>query len=383
MPVAIPYGIPLHFDPNELPQVVDADQVDPFELGILFQGLTADDNSETSIHARHWALVLTEPYKSWSLQFELSKSGAGISFPARLFNPSVEAFPLGTFQGSLRDITLLMQAHPMRSTTYSSSWNNCQHWVATMLVLMEALAIKKEKEDRLFKISPTALARHDRVKKVLEWKTDGQLYHVFNPVLDKVNVAGLSSGSALAAMSVAAANATTTVMTTGTEVVPAGGLLGWLGCTVTNTVEVVEKVPAAYAALGAMALPVAVTGTALTAAYYIYNRVGHRGKTVFNDPRMSGVLPENTTPFTDAERGLGFETVKSSISFQAPMCACSSSGSINGGGIVDLSAAGSVLSQAASDAVKEAAKVCVDKNCKIIVHCKCGKQVLMSSMPGG
>ncbi|KAK6526532.1 hypothetical protein TWF694_005115 [Orbilia ellipsospora] len=377
--MAIPYGIPLHFDPYELPQVVDSDQVEPFELGILFQGLNADDNSETSIHSRHWALVLTEPNKSWSLQFELSKTGTTLSFPARLFNPSVEAFPLGIWKGTLRDITKLMQAHPMRFTTYSSSWNNCQHWAATMLILMEAIAIKKENEGMFFKISPAALTRHDRVKKVLDWQDDGQLYHVFNPVLDRANVAGLSSGSAIAAMSLTAANATTTVMTTATEVVPASGLWGWLGYTATNTVQVAEKVPAAYASLGAMALPVAVTGTALTAAYYIYNRVGRRGKTIFKDPRMSGVIPENTELLSDVERGLGFETVKSSISFQAPTCACSSSS----GGVIDLASAGSALSQAASDAVAEAAKVCVDRNCKITVHCKCGKQVLLNSIPGG
>jgi hypothetical protein len=135
-------------EPCDPPRGADTKQ--EFVVGIRFQPLGKDINRKDGIAWSHWVLVLT-PINGpdWSLRVELKKHRKGaISFPAHVFDHKVNNFPLCTWRGKLKDITELIQAHPMRYSTYSACWSNCQHWVATMLVFMLMQALPKTKPGR-------------------------------------------------------------------------------------------------------------------------------------------------------------------------------------------------------------------------------------------
>jgi hypothetical protein len=62
---------------------------------------------------------------------ELQTDSGVLSFPTRTLRLQVHVYPLGTFTGDWGDVRYLMEAHPMRGTTYELAFNNYQHWTTT------------------------------------------------------------------------------------------------------------------------------------------------------------------------------------------------------------------------------------------------------------
>lgn len=124
---------------REAPQGAHTSQ--KYNVGIRFQPVGEDRLTEDKIDIRHWALVLTPAstpsWTSWSFQMELTTEKPNIFFLFRIFDYEVKAFPLGTWNGKLNDIHEMIRNHPMRYSTYDIVWNNCQHWAATMVLLLQ------------------------------------------------------------------------------------------------------------------------------------------------------------------------------------------------------------------------------------------------------
>jgi hypothetical protein len=102
----------------------------------------AQNEEEEGIYLKHWVLVFTPPSKSFAFTFEAMPSNDGketICTPVVYQNGWQDAFPLGTFYGEWDDLIEILAVHPQRGSKYSPSFNNCQHFVATFLLFLQAL----------------------------------------------------------------------------------------------------------------------------------------------------------------------------------------------------------------------------------------------------
>jgi hypothetical protein len=255
-----------------------------FNVGIRFEPLGTDTTSDSNIEKAHWSIVFTpSDGAKWSLRVEMVPGRDGILyFPVRVFDSRMYAHDLATYTGYLDDVLKLMEVHPMRGTMYSSQYNNCQHWAATLLVSIAASGAYAP--GRWYKV--TDVERHNKVLKVLKI-SGSSIYHAENWWLDTTELLAVMGSSAAATGTAIAAEATTTVS--------AGGLLGWLGATVT--------VPAVGAGLAAAALPVAGVVAFGTGGMYVYRSYWWRRATTFPDPRRQGCLATDGKPLSAQETG--------------------------------------------------------------------------------
>jgi len=270
--------------------------VKPIKLnvGIRFQPIGQDTTSEDNITGTHWALVFTpSDGAGWSFRVELvTDKDNVISFPARVFDTRVYAHPLATFTGYLDDILKLMQVHPIRGTSYSTTHNNCQHWVATLLVFMRAFS--DSTPGRQYEI--TSAIRHNKVLEVLTPSGDS-LYHTPNWWLRSGHLAAVGGGAA--AVGAAAVAAEATVM------LPASGIAGWLGLTVAT--------PTFMALVATAAMPFTVGAAAAVGGTYVFNIYLWRKNTTFDDPRKRGCLT-NGKSLSRQEKGESMGSVGGSLS---------------------------------------------------------------------
>ncbi|KAF3928584.1 hypothetical protein AA313_de0201850 [Arthrobotrys entomopaga] len=190
------------YDPENLPQGFDPTAITTFRVGIRFEplGITLDSSDmkgkknnddeiwpeEVLTDAVHWALVFSHRSNdsSYRIQIELHRDGDKLLFPVRFFRHRA-SLKLGVWTGSWNDIMDLRKNHPMQGTEYSPSLNNCQHWVATMLVQMEELA--KSTGDRSFKILDAP--RYNRILGVVE-RNEGRVQHEFNSAMESLIIQG-------------------------------------------------------------------------------------------------------------------------------------------------------------------------------------------------
>jgi hypothetical protein len=159
-----------------------------FDVGIRFQPL--GDNTQTSeadIRKAHWQLVFTPSYvPETSLTVELAVNPNGdLCFPVFEWPEKRYAHPIGAWTGSLKGIHEFIAMHPMRDTTYSTAYNNCQHWAATFLILMQAA---KQLE----------VVHHVRYRECLAAlvQTGTKLYHRSNRFLGNLHILGIGGGLA-------------------------------------------------------------------------------------------------------------------------------------------------------------------------------------------
>ncbi|KAK6535597.1 hypothetical protein TWF694_002052 [Orbilia ellipsospora] len=185
------------YDPSNPPEGFDPTAITTINFGIRYEPLgvtiesasrTKGDNKHDVIideelsNVVHWALVFN--YKSressYSIQMELERAidGDTLLFPVRVYKRR-SALHLGVFTGSWDDIMDLRRSHPMWGTEYSPGSNNCQHWVARMLISMRDFA--DSTRNRSFTIVDHT--RYDRILDVLEIEGD-QVENEFNPVMD-------------------------------------------------------------------------------------------------------------------------------------------------------------------------------------------------------
>jgi hypothetical protein len=263
-----------------------------FNVGIRFQPMGQDTTDEDAMASTHWALIFTPSNDpNWSVRVELMPGTDGtLSFPITLVDEEVYAHNIGTYTGYLDDIVDLMQVHPMRETSYSTAYNSCQHWAATLLLLLRTFG---ESEPRRH-FSLVNFYRYSSILEVLA-KQGSSLYHKPNWYLERMRVMGVGGGAAAMGAAAVAAEATT--------LVSAGGIAGWFGATV--------AVPTAGAVVATAALPFTAGAKVVMGGTYLYLNHSWKSSTMFKDPKVHG-CPKDGQPLSKVEKGESFRGVGSS-----------------------------------------------------------------------
>jgi hypothetical protein len=262
-----------------------------FNVGIRFQPVGQDTTNEAAMATTHWALIFTPSNDpKWSVRVELMTDTDGtLSFPITVVDEEVYAHEIGTYTGYLDDIVDLMQVHPMRGTSYSTAYNNCQHWAATLLLLLRTFG--QSESSRQFSL--VNFSRYSSILEVLA-EEGSSLYHKPNWYLERIRVMGVGGGAAAMGAAAVAAEATT--------LVSAGGIAGWFGATV--------AVPTAGVVFATAALPFTVGATAIMGGTYLYLNYSWKSSTMFRDPRVHG-CPKDGKPLSKVEKGESFSGVGS------------------------------------------------------------------------
>jgi hypothetical protein len=180
---------------------------------------------------------------------------------------SIDYVPVATFIGELKDIDCALQQQQisMRQKTYSSCFNNCQHFAATFLIQLHALA--EDHPEKSFRPQPM----YTEVTNVIS-EEDPFLWHRPNTVFYAAHGFGVSMGTVAANVASMAAKATVPV--------PAGGLFGFFGGTVVA--------PAFYAEMAATSAPLLFAAAAIAGVkYYLFDVQKWKHDTKFIDPRSS------------------------------------------------------------------------------------------------
>ena len=246
-----------------------------YQVGMRFEPLDSDSTlkdkfatSESFIKKRHWSLVFIPAPSASSIAkraFRLDLSNCsidGVSFYASVVPENHPMHCIGSWTGCFQDIKELMWTHPImhRSSTieYSASFSNCQHWAATMLVLLVAQAGKRR--GRYFIVE-----NHKRYKTVLSVlsKSGDSLYNKPNPLFKGMTGGPLSIG--LAGAAGLGALATATVPVTVTITLPAAGLAAVLSAAGTETVVL----GSAATAMGPMTAGAALPAVSLTGFFSV------------------------------------------------------------------------------------------------------------------
>ncbi|KAK1755547.1 hypothetical protein QBC47DRAFT_191001 [Echria macrotheca] len=175
---------------------MDYERATRFEIGVLYESIHVGSSSsrwpllgrsavrgEDSIHTKHWALLFTTAGKKLRIELRPTPEGTIAIQQTRYDSQSIQSFPVGTFTGLRSDLDDMIAMHPMQGGEYSTRYNNCQHWLATALMFLEALSAGRS--GRSFTV--THPARHSSLLGVLESrdysKSSGILCHRVNMFL--------------------------------------------------------------------------------------------------------------------------------------------------------------------------------------------------------
>lgn len=260
-----------------------------YNVGIRFSPLIGDSSTtaEEAVEKRHWALVFSSQseHNIGRLIEVVPREGGSVAMVTTGYDVKLPYHPLAKYQGQLADTDRILEAHPMRHSAYSPFFNNCQHFAASFLLLLEAFTC--EGRGRSFVV--THPERMIRVQSVL--KRNGiKLYHEPNTHLQMARLRVMAGTTATCLVGTYAAQATVAAT------VPASGIMGWLGATTTVVA------PAAYAAFAASIVPVAAGATVFAMGWYRSKAREWKGKTLFNDPRLTGFPRELKGPLKPEER---------------------------------------------------------------------------------
>ncbi|PVF93279.1 hypothetical protein CPB86DRAFT_818926 [Serendipita vermifera] len=258
-----------------------------YRVGVRFSSLeNPSENSDKSAVSKQWTLVFTparDPDVARTVEIFPNLAGK-VAILDKEHISEVSSFPIAEYQGFPEDIERILEVHPARGLHYSPSYNNCQHFVAAFLILLQVFA--NDEFDRSFKILDAS--RMDSVLSVLG--TEGlKLYNKPNMQLQFGAIRALSLSGWAAAGLTHAAEATVTYT------VPASGIAGWFGAT-TSVVA-----PAAYASVAAAAAPVITAATVSAGATYFWHRTQWKKQSMFNNPRYHGFPKERGPPLTQAD----------------------------------------------------------------------------------
>jgi len=145
-----------------------------FDIGIDYPSIGSSSSSSCSSTSRQttisyveamskrWALIFTPRLgygvtHSSSVQVELNRSPAdhidiNVNELQHPYNTQPLSHPFATYEGSLEDIDEMLRILPMRSwDEYPAFFNNCQHFVATFIIFLQAFA--KERDGRSFRVT--------------------------------------------------------------------------------------------------------------------------------------------------------------------------------------------------------------------------------------
>lgn len=130
-------------------------------------------SEEGIMSMKHWALVFNPKnhfYESRRVEVGYDSDGM-IQMRNTSHNMPLPSYPFADYEGYLSDIDEVLKIHPMAGHRYSMVFNNCQHFVATFLVFLEAFASKRW--DRV--LSVTDSARWTDIYRVL--RRTGSIYY--------------------------------------------------------------------------------------------------------------------------------------------------------------------------------------------------------------
>lgn len=253
-------------------------QTESFTIGIAFTWIGsssspsiggAGGNDMAHMNIKHWQLVIK--YNSSPGRYRLMDGycNAEGNFDVTDEASDIPAFDyvftsLLRYQGYGRDFTDTLSRHPMIASRYSETFNNCQHFVADFVLLLQAFASSGVKPARVFDVINTSLWQN--VMKVLEFRGNGTVFHRSNLML-KLRYFVPATG---AATSIGLATLTTEV--------PATGLAAWFSG---------PAVVAAYPMAASM-IPVTAAATVLSGGYYWWLSSYWDRQTTFPNPRIHG-----------------------------------------------------------------------------------------------
>jgi hypothetical protein len=268
-----------------------------YRVGIRYSALvgsTKEDKS-TSTKIKHWSLVFTPvlyPVVVRTVEVIPNIDG-NVAFTNEEHAGPIPFVTVAEYMGSEEDIERVLEAHPMRGTKYSACFNNCQHFVATFLLLLESFVYKKA--NKSFQINDRT-----QMQEVLDVLTSEgmRLYNKPNMVLQFAQLSHLTLSGGVAIGLAQAAEATVTYTVTST--VPAAGIAGWFGATTSVASSVVA--PAVYAPLAAAVVPFAAIATVGTGAAYLWQSNSWKSKTMFNNPKYHGFPKGQLRPLKPVER---------------------------------------------------------------------------------
>jgi len=246
---------------------------------------------EEKVDVKHWRLVLTEKYSNTgSIVLELGPDSNNKILIDKLTVPfQCPAHPVATYQGYPSDLDDILEVLPVRrGDDYSSWYNNCQHFVATFLVFLEAFA--NSRSGRCFSVV-------DSNRLTLIRRVNGSDGSVLSNNMNMF----LAEGSGLAggiATNAGGAALIASTLAADTVLVPAAGIMGWFGGMTTA--------PAAYAGAAAVAAPIAAgaaIGAGGFAAFALSKYAIWKDKTKFDDPRACGFPSKWSSDSNRSRRG--------------------------------------------------------------------------------
>lgn len=295
-----------------------------YNVGIRFSPIgNSWRTEETIINFKHWALVFTPTLAPTNSRvIELISGGKEVIMLTNDLIFELPSHPLAVYEGDLSDTDRILEAHPMRGSFYAASFNNCQHFAATFLLLLKAYALQHN--DRSFRV--THPERMTTIQNVLI-REGIKLYNSPNMYMQIARLSPIPIGGAAFAACAVAAEAT--VVST----VPVAGIMGWLGATTTVVA------PAASAALAASVAPIAAASTVVAGLGYVWRARAWKYKTTFDDPSISGFPRGARRPLSRLERsvtGVGSNWGSGALSsYSSVFVTASELGASAGGTLVD------------------------------------------------
>jgi hypothetical protein len=256
-----------------------------FNIGVAYSSTNSSssgaggDGNQSFAKTKHWTLI-AYPSRGTDLRIELGTPDRK-TIDLHIVDLKVEwpSYLVAVYDGDRGDFDRVFQHHPMRmkGLGYSAFGNNCQHFVASFVLLLEAYAIHNR--SRTF-----ARAEHyDRVMGALE--TDGSnMWHKENIYMAAIHGVGVYSPAGLVAGGASVASE---------AVVSAGGIAGFFGATS----------PAWFAPIAAVAAPVVGFGGGIAAVVYIEKKKKEwKEASKYPDYRKSGFPTEYSPSITYRER---------------------------------------------------------------------------------
>jgi hypothetical protein len=156
--------------------------------------------------------------------------------------PMPNKYEIARYNGNEEDFDRVLRHHPMRGGRYSATFNNCQHFAANFLLLLEALA-KGEHQKSFEREELYSVMIDSAVEGVEQFGWNKPNLYLDLTLLGVPTVLVHAAYVSFVVADVAAGATVTTV-----KIVPATGNMGWLGAGPTVTANTVAAPYAAGAA---------------------------------------------------------------------------------------------------------------------------------------
>jgi len=254
-------------------------------------GIGGTLSDDSIAQTKHWKLVIASSKRARVIELTTrDRETILISLsniePRHLYNdlPMYNKFHVARYNGHEDDFDRVLRHHPMRGGKYSETFNNCQHFVVHFLVLLKALADGDPTKSFEGNERWEQLVRSNNVLSTdgtFLWNSPNLYYRMVRlgyPIvlLPAVVVADAAAGA------------------TATAMIPATGIMGWLGAAPTATIVAAPYAAAATVAATTMSVGM-VAGAGVGAFVYKRKQRAWKEETKVNHPLLSG-FPTGSRP---------------------------------------------------------------------------------------